>query len=38
MSCGKRSLKGKTYKSKKWAKRWAHGRKIRRVKKGWKIS
>jgi len=39
MACGKRKLLGKVYRSKKWAKRWAHssGYHIRKVKGGWKI-
>lgn len=36
MPC-KRTVVGKKYKSKKWAKRWAKGRPIRKVKGGYKI-
>jgi hypothetical protein len=28
---------GKTFKSKRWARRWAKGRPVRKVKGGWKI-
>ncbi|MCJ7546803.1 MAG: hypothetical protein MUP30_08265 [Deltaproteobacteria bacterium] len=28
---------GKTYRSKRWAKRWARGRPVRKVKGGWRI-
>jgi len=33
----KMSCVGRTYKSKRWAKRWAEGRPIRKVKGGYKI-
>jgi len=32
-----RSLVGRVYKSKRWAKRFADGRPIKKVKNGWKI-
>lgn len=37
MPCGKKSLVGRTYRSKRWAKRFAQGRPVRKVKKGYKI-
>lgn len=37
MGCGKRTLVGRTYKRKRWAKRWARGRPTRKVKKGYRI-
>jgi len=38
MPCARRSPVGKVYRSKRWAKRWAKGRPIRKVKGGYKIS
>lgn len=37
MGCRKKSLVGRVYRSKRWAKRWAKDRPIRKVKGGWKI-
>lgn len=37
MGCGRRSLIGRIYRSKKWAKRWARGRPVRKVKGGYRI-
>jgi hypothetical protein len=37
MGCGKRSLVGRKFKSKKWAKRFAAGRPVRVTKGGWRI-
>lgn len=34
---GARTNVGKVYRQKRWAKRWAIGRPIRKVKGGWKI-
>jgi hypothetical protein len=37
MPCGRRSLVGRTYRSKMWARRWAMGRPVRKVRGGYKI-
>jgi hypothetical protein len=37
MGCGGHSLVGRVYRSKRWAKRWAKGRSVRKVVGGWKI-
>lgn len=37
VGCRKRTLVGRTYRSKRWARRWAAGRPVRRVKGGWRI-
>lgn len=36
MPC-RRTIVGRVYKSKRWAKRFAKGRKIRKTKKGYRI-
>lgn len=37
MACGRRSLVGRTYRSKRWARRWAKGRPVAKVKGGYRI-
>jgi hypothetical protein len=37
MSCGKKSLVGRVYRSKRWAKRFAQGRPVKKTKGGWRI-
>jgi len=37
MPRGARTNVGKVYSKKRWAKRWAKGRPVRRVRNGWKI-
>jgi len=37
MGCRKRTVVGSTYKSKRWAKRFAAGRPVRKVKGGYRI-
>lgn len=37
MPCKKRTIVGRIYKTKRWAKRWAGGRVIRKVKGGYRI-
>jgi len=36
MPCRRTSV-GKTFKSKRWARRWAKGRPVYKVKGGWRI-
>lgn len=37
MGCGRRSNVGRVYKQKRWAKRFAAGRPVQRVKGGYRI-
>lgn len=37
MPCGARTNVGKIYRSKRWAKRWAKGRPVKKVPGGYKI-
>lgn len=37
MPRGARTNVGKVYRAKRWAKRWARGRPVRKVKGGYKI-